>query len=282
MAVDRLIDKAAKAASMSSPFDEVVAAADRETLALVRAAIEARRVRLAWQPVVMAADPARPAFSEGLVRVLDADGRIIPARDFMATVERNEMGREIDCLALEQGLAMLARHPDRRISVNVSARSIGYPRWQRVLRKGLAAGATIAERLILEIGEESAMMIPETLAAFMAEMQRVGVAFALDDFGGGTTALGRLRDFYFDFAKIDMIAVRGIDRDPDVMALATALVGVARAFGMVTVAEAVETPAEAGALCRLGVDCLQGFLFGAPSLKPDWDSPGVQAGRASA
>lgn len=276
MAEDRLIDKAAKAEGLSSPFDMAMAQADRETLAMVRAAIDARRVRLAWQPVVMSGDIARVAFSEGLVRVLDSSGRVIPARDFMGAVERHEMGREIDCLALDQALATLARHPHQRVSVNVSARSVGYPRWQRVLRKGLAAAPTVAERLILEIGEESAMTVPEVLAAFMAEMQTQGVAFALDDFGGGTTALARLRDFYFDFAKIDAVAVRRIDADPDVAALASALVGVARAFGMVTVAVAVETPAEAELLRALGVDCMQGFLFGAPSLKPQWDTQAAQ------
>jgi len=272
MAADRLVEKAAKAAAMSSPLDMAISQADRETLALVRKAIDARRVRLAWQPVVMVCDVTRIAFHEGLVRVLDTAGRIIPARDFMGAVERHEMGREIDCLALEQGLATLARQPELRISVNVSARSIGYPRWQRVLNKGLSAAPTIAERLILEIGEESAMTVPETLSAFMAEMQREGMAFALDDFGGGTTALGRLRDFYFDFAKIDARAVRGIDRDADVKALAAALVGVARPFGMVTVAVAVETATEGEILRGLGVDCLQGYLIGAPSLKPPWEA----------
>lgn len=271
MAADRLVEKAAKVAALSTPLDMAISQADRETLAMVRAAIDARRVRLAWQPVVMAADVTRIAFHEGLVRVLDSSGRIIPARDFMGAVERNEMGREIDCLALEHGLATLARQPDLRVSVNVSARSIGYPRWQRVLNKGLAAASTIAERLILEIGEESAMTVPETVSAFMAEMQKEGVAFALDDFGGGTTALGRLRDFYFDFAKIDARAVRGIDRDADVKALAAALVGVARPFGMVTVAVAVETATEGEILRGLGVDCLQGYLIGAPSLKPAWE-----------
>ncbi len=274
MAGDRLTEKAAKAAELSSPFDVAVTQADRETLALVRAAIDARRVRLAWQPVVMATDVTRTAFCEGLVRVLDASGRIIPARDFMGAIERHEMGREIDCLALEQGLATLARHPGLRVSVNVSARSIGYPRWQRVLRKGLAASPAVAERLILEISEESAMTVPETLAAFMAEMQKEGAAFALDDFGGGSTALGRLRDFYFDFAKIDASAVRRVDRDPEVQALAAALVGVARAFGMVTVAVAVEGPEEGEELRSLGVDCLQGYLFGAPTLTPAWDEAG--------
>lgn len=276
MADDRLIRKAVQDEAQSSPLTEVISAADRETMAMVRAAIDARRVRLAWQPVVLAQDAGRVTFHEGLVRVLDPGGRVIPARDFMAAVETREIGREIDCLALEQALAVLARHPGLRVSVNMSARSIGYPRWLRVLKRGLSAGPTVAERLVLEIGEEGVMQLPETVAAFMAEMQKVGVAFALDDFGGGMTALARLRDFFFDFAKIDRLAVRGADADPDARALALALVGVARSFGMVTVATAVETPAEAAALAGMGVDCLQGYLIAAPTLKPGWTAEAAQ------
>lgn len=273
MTEDRLLERAVRAEGLSSPLAMAIGQGERETLAMVRAAIDARRLRLAFQPVVMAADPARIAFHEGLVRVLDPAGRIIPAREFMGAVEDQEMGREIDCLALETGLALLARHPGLRLSVNMSARSIGYPRWMRVLRRGLQAGPGIAERLILEIGESSAMLMPETVTAFMAEVQRSGVAFALDDFGAGRTELRRLRDFFFDFAKIDGGCIRGIATDPEALALTRALVSVARAFEMFTVAEAVETTPEAEALRSLGVDCLQGYLFGAPALKPDWLVP---------
>ena len=101
------------------------------TLTMVRAAIDAKRLRLAYQPVVLARDAAQVAFHEGLIRVLDPTGRIIPARDFIQAVEAHEMGREIDCAALAMGLDALGRHPDLRLSVNMSARSIGWPRWMR-------------------------------------------------------------------------------------------------------------------------------------------------------
>ena len=74
---------------------------------------------------------------QGLIRVMDPTGRVIPAKDFMPVVETHEIGRQIDCHALEIGLAALARVPDLRLSINMSARSIGYPRWKQVLRRGL-------------------------------------------------------------------------------------------------------------------------------------------------
>ena len=257
-------------AGVASPLGVAISESDQATMAMVREAIDTRRLRLAYQPVVLARDPARVAFHEGLIRVLDPSGRVIPARDFMAAVEGHEIGREIDCAALEFGLATLARHPDLRISINMSARSIGYPRWMRVLKRGLALGPTVGERLILEITESSAMLLPEIVIAFMDEMQAMGIAFALDDFGSGYIAIRYFKDFFFDILKIDGQFIRHIDRDPDNRALTAALISIGRHFEMFTVAAAVETVEEANQLRAMGVDCLQGYLFGAPSVKPVW------------
>ncbi len=257
----------------ASPLGVAISEGDRATMAMVREAIDARRVRLAWQPVVLARDPARTAFHEGLVRVLDPTGRVIPARDFIDAVEGHEIGREIDCLSLEMGLAALARHAGLRVSINMSARSIGYPRWNRVLKRGLGASPTIGERLILEITESSAMLVPELVIAFMEDLQKQGVAFALDDFGSGYTAIRYFKDFFFDILKIDAQFIRNIHRDPDNAALTAALVSIGKHFEMFTVAEAVETVQEAEHLRALGVDCLQGYLFGAATMRPDWAEP---------
>lgn len=252
------------------PLSAAVDLRDRATLAMVRAALDRRRVMLAFQPVVLAGDPGRTAFHEGLIRVLDDDGRPIPARDFMGAVETRDLGRLIDCAALDLGLATLAAVPDLRLSVNMSARSIGYPRWRDVLRAGLARDPTVGERLILEITEASAMLMPEIVTAFMDEVQRQGVAFAVDDFGAGFTSLRYLRDFCFDIMKIDGQFVRGVAADPDSQVLCRAMLSIARHFEMLVVAESVETQADAAWLADAGVDCLQGYLYGAPSTEPAW------------
>ena len=253
-----------------SPLTMAVAERDRQTLDMVREALLLRRLRLAYQPVVQSADTGRVAFHEGLIRVLDETGRIIPARDFMGPVETHEMGRMIDCAALEMGLEALAAHPGLRLSINMSARSIGYPRWKRILLQGLEMDATIGERLILEITESSAMLIPDTVTVFMDDLQRRGVSFALDDFGAGYTAFRYFKDFYFDIIKIDGQFIRGIHRDPDNQILTQALHSIARHFDMFTVAESVEDIADAEYLRGLGIDCLQGYLFGAPTTLPPW------------
>lgn len=267
-------------AGVASPLGVMISAQDRETMAMVRDAIDTRRMRLAYQPVVLAREPDRVAFYEGLIRVLDPNGRVIPAKDFIGAVEDTEIGREIDCIALELGMGALARHSDLRLSVNMSARSIGFPRWMKVFRKGLAAGPTVGERLILEITESSAMLVPELVTAFMEDLQAEGVAFALDDFGSGYTAIRYFKDFFFDILKIDGQFIRNIHQDPDNAALAAALLSIGKHFHMFTVAEAVETPEEARFLMNLGVDCMQGFLFGAASLKPAFADSATRQKRA--
>ena len=204
---------------------------------------------------------------------MEPSGRIIPARDFITVVEDTEMGRLIDCAALEMGLSTLHHHPEVRLSINMSARSIGYPQWTRILKRGLNASPTIGERLILEITESSAMQVPELVIAFMDQLQDQGVAFALDDFGAGMTAFRYFKDFQFDVVKIDGQFIRGIHANADNQVLTQALASIGRHFDMVVVAEQVEEVADAEWLRTIGIDCLQGYLFGAPTVKPEWLKP---------
>ena len=254
----------------SDPLSVAVTQRDRQTMQMVRDALDTGRLRLAFQPVVLAADTGRVAFHEGLIRILDETGRTIPARDFIGAVETNETGRRIDCAALGIGLRTLHDHPALRLSVNMSARSIGYAPWLRTLDEGLAHDPTAGERLILEITESSAMLMPDIVTAFMARLQTRGISFALDDFGAGYTAFRYLKEFYFDIVKIDGQFIRGIAGNPDNQVLTQALAMIGRHFDMFTVAESVETAAEADWLAAIGIDCLQGHLFGAPSIRPAW------------
>jgi EAL domain-containing protein (putative c-di-GMP-specific phosphodiesterase class I) len=174
------------------------------------------------------------------------------------------MGREIDCAALRLGLKMLRANPRIRLAINMSARSIGDGAWRRELELGLARDPAVGARLILEMSESSAMQLPEVVTRFMAEMQPKGITFALDDFGAGLTAFRYLKDFLFDMVKVDSLFVKGIDQTPDHQVIAEALIMVAHQFEMFAIAEGVETAAEAQVLTALGVDCLQGWLYGVP------------------
>lgn len=248
-----------------TPLDYVIGMRDGEALQMVRDALEKDRCRLAFQPVVVSEPSRQVAFYEGLIRVLDDEGRIIPAGQFMNAISETDLGREVDCASLRLGFVMLAENPQLRLSINTSARSIADAKWRRVMDRGLHEAPHAAERLILEIGEDQAMLLPEVVIRFMEEMRPHGVAFALDHFGAGMTAFRHLKDFLFDMAKIDDHFVRGIGHDPDNQVIAEALTKVAQQFGMFTVAPGVETAAEAAFMTQVGADCLQGYHIGRPA-----------------
>ncbi|GGH35294.1 EAL domain, c-di-GMP-specific phosphodiesterase class I (or its enzymatically inactive variant) [Cribrihabitans marinus] len=261
----------ARAEGVDTPLNAAMASRQADTLKMATEAVKHRQCVLAYQPVMQARAPHGVAFYEGLIRVLDETGRIIPARHFMPVVESSETGRELDCVALALGLRALLERPELRLSINMSARSIGYRRWMAVLKRYLRMDPSLGERLILEISESSAMTVPELVTDFMDQLQPHGIAFALDDFGSGALKPRHFRDFYFDAVKIDGQFVRGLGENPDNLSLVRALLAMAREFDMLAVAVSVETQAQAETLVAAGVDCLQGYLFGAPSVRPPWE-----------
>ena len=249
---------------LRDPLHFAMASRDADVLTLVREALAAKREKLAFQLIVTAGPQGRVTFYEGLIRVMDQSGRVIPAAQFMPVIEETDLGRQIDCVTLDLALSPLRKKPNLRLSINLSARSIGDGQWRRILEKGLAESGALGDRLIFEISETSVMMMHEIVIRFMAEMQLRRVGFALDGFGAGLTAFRHLKDFFFDLIKIDKGFIHGIADDLDDQVLAEALITVAQQFEMLVVADGVETPQEAALLGQMGADCMQGYLYGVP------------------
>jgi len=251
---------------IADPVSYAMGRYDADLLAVVAEALATKRTHFAFQPVVTADETPRVAFYEGLIRLKDAGGHAIPAARFMPLVEDAVAGRALDCAALDMAFEKLRDSTDLRLSVNLSARSLGDGQWRRILEHGLLEQGHLGERLIFEISESSAMLLHDNVVRFMHEMQPKGVGFALDGFGAGMTAFRHLNDFLFDLVKIDKAFIKGIDRNPQHQVIVTALISVAKSFEMFAVADGVETEQEAAFLRDLGVDCMQGYLFGTPSV----------------
>lgn len=255
---------------LNDPISYAVALRDSHVMEMVELALDHRQTLLAFQPIIAAQEPTQVAFQEGLIRIQDNTGRIIPAKDFMPAVEDSELGRRIDCAALELGLTELALYPDLRLSVNMSARSIGYRKWNSILNDHLTENPLLGERLILEITESSAMLVPELVVGFMKDLQRKGIAFALDDFGAGYTAFRYLKEFYFDILKVDALFTKNVSIDAGNQVICQAIHSVGKHFDMITVAENIETIEDAQYLSNIGFDCLQGHAFCAAQTIPPW------------
>ncbi len=221
---------------------------------------------MAYQPVVRGEGGKIISFHECLARIRTPEGKVLTAASFMPAIERLGLAAMVDRQVLGLACDALANYPLARFSINIFPQTMQDLEWLKILEDRLADDATLAERLIIEVTETSALLDLKRTRAFMDRLRRYGASFAIDDFGAGHTSLGYLRDLRFDMLKIDGSFVRNVDRNPDSAFLIDTLVHVARRFDMMSVAESVQTPAEARCLNDLGVEYFQGFQFGSPSL----------------
>jgi len=244
----------------------------------VAQALAQGRIGFHYQPVVRTANTRFPAFFESLARLRLPNGEILPASAFMPAIEAGPLGRVVDRLALANALKTLAANPGSRLSVNMSPLSMGDEEWLAVLAR---AERGVCNRLIIEITEDAAMQDVGQTIDFMDHVRATGCAFALDDFGAGATGFKYFRDFRFDMVKIDGSFVDGVAKARDAQVLVECLAAVARHFEMLTVAERVEEPADADWLRGLGIDCLQGWLYGRPSPVAALPEEPAERGRAA-
>lgn len=258
---------------LETPAADLVAAgtgrleAKARTRYSVAQALVQGRIDFHYQPIVAARNLRVPAFFEVLARLRSPQGEMVPAGRFMPAIEEGPLGRAVDRLALLHAIEALKADPALRLSVNMSPLSMGDEEWLDTLTTAARKDRSVCGRLILEITEAAALKDADQTLDFMNYVRRTGCAFALDDFGAGATSFRYFRDFRFDIVKIDGSFVDGVDKVRDLQVLVECLTAVARHFEMMTVAERVETQAEADCLRGIGVDCLQGWLVGRPGPK---------------
>ena len=248
--------------------------ANREDLDVadqVQRAIRENRIVLAYQPVVDARSGA-VAFYECLARMVGEDGKLVPAAAFVPIVEQMGLMRLIDRRVLDLGVTTLMQHPDLQLSINVSGLTVIDPQWLRMACDRLVTRDDVAKRLTLEITETVALDDIAESSAFVKTLGELGCRVALDDFGAGFTSFRHLRALDVDMIKIDGSFVRNLSGNPDNQIFLRALLDLAAGIGVSTVAECVETEQEIELLRGQGVDYVQGYYLGQPSVKQPWVS----------
>ncbi len=233
----------------------------------LRLALDEGGLDVHYQPVVRLGD-GRVTSAEALVRWTDdVLGVVSPAR----LVEVAESGRLVDALGrhvLDRACADLARWDAAgvrldRVAVNVSPLQRTDGRLPAHVAASLARHGIGADRLVLELTESAVVGLDDGGLGDLRRLRAQGVRVALDDFGTGTSSLARLRDLPVDVVKVDRSFVEGLPA-PVPLALVRAVVGVAAALGLETVAEGVETRAQADCVRAAGCTSGQGWLYGRP------------------
>jgi len=176
----------------------------------------------------------------------------------------------LDRRALELASETLRQMPDVHIALNVSAGTVKNRATADAYIAALRALGPDVNRVTLELTETVALEDPAMASRFSVETRSLGCQFAVDDFGAGYTTFRNLMAIEADTIKIDGSFIQNISRIPNNQTFVRMMVDLAQTFGVKTVAEMVDNHADADLLKRLGVDYLQGYMFGIPSASPAW------------
>ncbi len=156
-----------------------------------------------------------------------------------------------------------------RLSVNIAGRYLQHPGIIEDVRAALRDSGLDADSLVLEVTESLLLQESPELERRLAELKLLGIRLALDDFGTGYSSLAYLHRFPLDVLKIDRSFIQQLSGDADdkvrdATALARAILTLAEALGLDTVAEGIEIESQREALLKLGCQTGQGFTFGKP------------------
>ncbi|MGP1397809.1 MAG: putative bifunctional diguanylate cyclase/phosphodiesterase [Inquilinaceae bacterium] len=249
---------------------------DIATVEQVKKAIKENRLLFAFQPIVARGD-YDVAWYECLLRLRGPDDAIIVAGHFVPAVERMGLNRLMDRHVLEMAVRELEDSPSIALAINISGVTVPDPEWLDLLIRLIGGRAAIARRLMIEITETAAMRNITEAARFVTTVRDLGCRVALDDFGAGYISFCHLRSLPVDVVKIDGSFINGIAESRDNRLFVSTLIGLAKGFGMITVAECVETEEDVAVLAAEGVDYLQGYYFARPAIERSWVNGGASA-----
>ncbi|MDD3482483.1 EAL domain-containing protein [Azovibrio restrictus] len=236
----------------------------------MRHAVARDELRLYYQPQVDTRNGLILGV-EALVRWQHPTRGLLLPDDFIPLAETTGyidiLGRWCLQTACRQLVAwQLAGLPIQRVAVNVSARQLRNPAFTEMVFDILKETGIHPRCLELELTESSLADDPDRTFSIFAQLRRKGIRIAIDDFGTGYSSLSYLSRFPVDVVKIDKSFVQGLGSESESRSVVQAVILLAHALSMETVAEGVETEIQRKRLAELDCDQLQGFLFARPCL----------------
>ncbi|WP_234033064.1 putative bifunctional diguanylate cyclase/phosphodiesterase [Erythrobacter rubeus] len=228
----------------------------------LRDALVKDELEMHYQPIV-SADEHKVVCVEALMRWNHSDRGMVSPADFIPVAEEVGIIRQMGEWAINEVCQRVADWPTTiRAAINVSAVQFASDDLTEIVKRALKSSGVQPSRIELEITESVFVGDMERALRMFKELKAMGVRLALDDFGTGYSSLSYLRDAPFDKIKIDQSFVRGCsDAGNNNAAIVSAVVSLARALNMETVAEGVETKDELAAVVAQGASHLQGALF---------------------
>jgi diguanylate cyclase (GGDEF)-like protein len=230
----------------------------------LREALEMNHLELHYQPIIDLQRNTVTGF-EALARWRHPIKGMVPPSVFIPVAEDSGLILPLGTWALIEACEQAARWPEHlKVAVNLSPVQFSTPNLFGLIESTLAKTKLAPHRLELEITERVFMEDSEKTLSTLHRLKELGVRIAMDDFGTGYSSLSYLRSFPFDKIKVDRAFVSDLAEGTEHVVIVQAVVSIARALGMTTTAEGVETPGQRDFLKALGCDEAQGYLFSAP------------------
>jgi EAL domain-containing protein (putative c-di-GMP-specific phosphodiesterase class I) len=195
-------------------------------------------------------------------------GNVSPAV-FIPLAEQSGVITQIGAWVFEQVAIQVAQwrqagFRELVVAVNVSAVQFAQPAFVDEAIAAIRRADIPAHAIEIELTEAVALRHPEAAAQKIEQLHREGFRIAIDDFGTGYSSMGYLKRLSLDKIKIDQSFIRDLTSDDDDKAIVTAIVQMAHSLGMGTIAEGVETEAQANFLRIKGCDAIQGYWYSHP------------------
>jgi diguanylate cyclase (GGDEF)-like protein/PAS domain S-box-containing protein len=231
-------------------------------------AVEEKEFVVYYQPQIDLIS-AKVIGAEALVRWQHPSIGIVRPDMFIPLAESNRLIIPIGEQVLAQACTTVKRLIEQglfkgRISVNVSGKQFERPDVVETIHRIIIESGLKPECVELEITESVLMSDPKELGEKLIALKALGIEVAIDDFGTGYSSLSYLKTFSIDKLKIDQSFVRGIPDDEQDSAIVKAIIAMAHALGLTTIAEGIEDEVQANALKACGCQQGQGYIYARP------------------
>jgi diguanylate cyclase (GGDEF)-like protein len=265
--------------SVYKPDDENIRRhnTDLQTMAIVRDALKrgGARFELYAQSITPLQKPLTGISYEILIRLIDADGKMVYPDLFLPAANRFQLMVDIDIYVLWEYLDTVANYPAHVekldfVNINLGGSTLTNPDFQNSLREAIEHFDFPWKKLVLEVTETSAVGNLPQAREFICYCREQGIRVALDDFGTGMASFEYLKHLPLDVVKIDGSFVRDMLTDPIDNAMVSYACEISKLQGRETIAEFVEEKAHFDRLTEIGVDYAQGYYLDKPRPLSQW------------
>ena len=233
-------------------------------------AITENRFEVYYQPIYSLKEKCVVSL-EALVRLKDEKLGAIPPDEFIPLAEQNGTITQISEIVLEECCRFLAKHvlPNpslgiRTIHVNIAAAQCLNRNLKESILPVLERYHVPTHMITLELTERIAIEAPKLMLWHMQEFGKIGMGFAMDDYGSGNSNCSYLIRFPFREIKIDKNMTWSYFENPTAKIVIENEIKTIQKLGLPLIMEGVEKKEQSDALEALGVDMIQGYYYGKP------------------